>query len=165
MCLVICLVRIIADFESYPRNHYVTKSLLMFLQPYRRGFSWSCQRFYRAKKPPLDSKVVSDQSNIPSNELLKPGLEGLGLLNHPASPTQPLKIKSSLRKKGVSSASKLDLPPPSYWRSEFLYSPNHVRERICVRNPVTADALAEAFVPSQSNGKVIIEAFPGLSHL
>ncbi|KAF8069972.1 hypothetical protein FPV67DRAFT_1753867 [Lyophyllum atratum] len=61
-------------------------------------------------------------------------------------------------------ASKLNLPPESEWRKHFS-GKIHVNYRISIRNAETAAKLADAFVPEGSEGKVIVEAFPGPGQL
>lgn len=56
--------------------------------------------------------------------------------------------------------SKGDLPPIMEWRKHFT-STLESNHRISIRNPETAAAMADAFVPEGSHGKVVIEAFPG----
>jgi hypothetical protein len=143
-----------------------------------RGFSRSCLRYYRTKQPP-DIPLLETQESLPVKRPRRPklkdstdqeqvpvsGLEGLGLLNHPASPTKPIKQKSTPEEKWTPDTSNgnCDLPPSSEWRRHFVLTQHSIRERVCVRDPITADATAESFVPSTSHGKVVIEAFPGLS--
>jgi len=57
---------------------------------------------------------------------------------------------------------KADLPLVDEWRRQFpaLLATNH---RVSIRNPKTASQLANAFIPDGSEGKVVIEAFPGMS--
>jgi hypothetical protein len=59
-------------------------------------------------------------------------------------------------------AAKVDLPHTDEWRRHFpaLVATYH---RVSIRNPTTAARLANAFVPAGSEGKVVIEAFPGAS--
>ncbi|KAG5651167.1 hypothetical protein H0H81_009631 [Sphagnurus paluster] len=63
-----------------------------------------------------------------------------------------------------STESKRDLPPESEWRKYFppVLRVNH---RVSIRNAETAAKLADAFIPEGSEGKVIIEAFPGPGQL
>ncbi|KAF9462341.1 S-adenosyl-L-methionine-dependent methyltransferase [Collybia nuda] len=56
------------------------------------------------------------------------------------------------------------LPPMMEWRKYFPFMAD-VNHRISIRNPETAAVMAETFVPEGSNGKVIIEAFPGPGQL
>lgn len=57
------------------------------------------------------------------------------------------------------------LPPIDDWLSHFPFAPLVVRDRISIRDPVTAIRVAESFVDSKKTStrkpKVIIEAFPG----
>lgn len=57
--------------------------------------------------------------------------------------------------------SKLELPPDAEWRQVFAAN-MEAHHRVSVRNPMTAAKLAEAFVPTGSKGKVVIEAYPGI---
>lgn len=59
-------------------------------------------------------------------------------------------------------ASYVDLPPPSEWRKYFRSDTLVTRDRASVKDPDTANAMAEAFVPAGSEGKVVIEAYPGM---
>ena len=56
--------------------------------------------------------------------------------------------------------SRLHLPPLDQWKKRFPPLPS-VIHRVSVRNPQTARAIAEAFVPIDSRDKEIIEAYPG----
>ncbi|KAF7428018.1 Mitochondrial transcription factor 1 [Pleurotus ostreatus] len=58
-------------------------------------------------------------------------------------------------------ASYVDLPPPSEWRKYFRSDTLLTRDRASIKDQDTANAMAEAFVPAGSEGKVIIEAYPG----
>ena len=57
------------------------------------------------------------------------------------------------------------LPPLDDWLSHFPYGPPVVRDRISIRDPITAIRIARSFITpkktSTGNPKVIIEAFPG----
>ena len=57
------------------------------------------------------------------------------------------------------------LPPIDDWLSHFPYGPVVVRDRMSIRDPVSAIHVAHSFVDakktSTGNPKVIIEAFPG----
>ncbi|KAJ8518146.1 hypothetical protein ONZ45_g4748 [Pleurotus djamor] len=57
--------------------------------------------------------------------------------------------------------SKLELPPLTEWRKHFRNDSVITRDRVSVKKPQTADMIAEGFVPEGSEGKVIIEAYPG----
>lgn len=72
--------------------------------------------------------------------------------------TQPATINPA------SETSKVLLPPLDQWRKRFppLIS---VMNRVSVRNPQTARAMADAFVPDGSRDKVIVEAYPGPGQL
>ncbi|KAF5376226.1 hypothetical protein D9615_008540 [Tricholomella constricta] len=61
-------------------------------------------------------------------------------------------------------SSKLELPPESEWRKYFPPA-LQVNHRVSLRNAETAAKLADAFVPEGSEGKVILEAFPGPGQL
>lgn len=159
-----------------------------FQLSFQRGFSRSCQRYNGTKRlpsathPPLDSQVPAQasparprrgrppksESSVSSgpNQVAVSGLEGLGLLNHPASPTRSLKPQPAAEPRWTPDASggNFDLPPPSEWRRHFNLTHHGIRERVCVRNPLTADTIAASFIPPGSLGKVVIEAFPGLLH-
>lgn len=52
-----------------------------------------------------------------------------------------------------------ELPPISEWRKHFPSTLS--MHRVFIRNPDTADLLANAFVPEGSKDKVIIEGYPG----
>ncbi|KAG6865520.1 hypothetical protein C0991_001841 [Blastosporella zonata] len=61
--------------------------------------------------------------------------------------------------------SKLELPTdPKEWARLFKV-PLLVNHRVSLRNPDTAAKVAEAFVPEGSQGKVIVEAYPGPGQL
>ncbi|KAH7923740.1 S-adenosyl-L-methionine-dependent methyltransferase [Leucogyrophana mollusca] len=53
------------------------------------------------------------------------------------------------------------LPPASEWRKAFPSGGAAVKDRVSIRNPATAMLVANSFVPPGSEGKVIIEAYPG----
>jgi transcription factor 1 len=57
---------------------------------------------------------------------------------------------------------KADLPHRDEWRKTFppLLATAH---RVSIQNPRTAGLLADAFIPRGSEGKIVIEAFPGTS--
>ncbi|KAL0956732.1 hypothetical protein HGRIS_002852 [Hohenbuehelia grisea] len=61
----------------------------------------------------------------------------------------------------LKSEDDISLPPLEKWRKYFPSDSAVTRERAAVRLPSAADAIAEAFVPEGSEGKVIIEAYPG----
>ncbi|KAK2467873.1 hypothetical protein APHAL10511_000168 [Amanita phalloides] len=61
-------------------------------------------------------------------------------------------------------SSKFYLPPSDQWRRHFPVAP-YIAHRVSLRNPHTADAVADAFVPKGSRDKVIIEAYPGPGQL
>lgn len=83
---------------------------------------------------------------------------------------EPVKRKRTVAKLSASKSrpselefvdiSKGDLPPIMEWRKYFT-STLESNHRISIRNPETAAAMADAFVPEGSHGKVVIEAFPG----
>lgn len=52
-----------------------------------------------------------------------------------------------------------ELPPISEWRKHFPSTLS--MHRVFIRNPVTADLIADSFVPEGSKDKVIIEGYPG----
>ncbi|KAG5720008.1 hypothetical protein E4T56_gene6859 [Termitomyces sp. T112] len=67
--------------------------------------------------------------------------------------------------KTISYDSKLHLPTdPQEWTKVFKGS-TRINHRISLRNPTTAAAIADAFVPEGSRDKVIIEAYPGPGQL
>lgn len=59
------------------------------------------------------------------------------------------------------------LPPKDEWRSHFASLATAIRERVSIRNPDTAARIANSFLADKSiaagEGKIIIEAFPGMS--
>ncbi|KAJ7462266.1 S-adenosyl-L-methionine-dependent methyltransferase [Mycena galericulata] len=57
------------------------------------------------------------------------------------------------------------LPPRPLWRQYFPSSSKAFQHRISLANPITAAVVANAFVPSGSQGKTIIEIFPGPGQL
>jgi transcription factor 1 len=61
------------------------------------------------------------------------------------------------------------LPPLGDWLSHFPYAPIVVRDRISIRDPLSAIHVAHSFVDakktSTGNPKTVIEAFPGASVL
>lgn len=77
--------------------------------------------------------------------------------------SQPPKPPRSRKPTGPQVSSNPDgalaLPERSSWQKAFPYSKS--RDRISLNNSATAAAIAEAYVPAGSKGKVIIEAFPG----
>lgn len=54
----------------------------------------------------------------------------------------------------------LELPPPSEWKRHFNANA-YTSTRVTIFNPKTAAQVADAFVPHGSQGKTVIEAFPG----
>ncbi|KAF8627810.1 hypothetical protein AX15_004235 [Amanita polypyramis BW_CC] len=62
------------------------------------------------------------------------------------------------------SLKKLHLPALEQWKKRFPIIPS-INHRVSIRNPYTAQAIADAFVPSGSRDKVIIEAYPGPGQL
>ena len=111
-----------------------------------------------------ESSELLDDRRLQTSSTLedRPVLEGLGLLHHAASPTKLLDLSQSVepRWKPDPSDQQVNLPPVSEWTKLFPHH-NVVRERVYLRNPTTADVVAEAFVPEGSKGKVIVETFPG----
>lgn len=53
------------------------------------------------------------------------------------------------------------MPPQEKWRQIFHSQGPQLRDRVYVRNPVTAAELASAFVPEGQRDRVVVEAFPG----
>lgn len=74
------------------------------------------------------------------------------------------------KKPRLSNASKLPatervhLPPTSEWRTHFSPRNILVRERVSIKNPETAAQVAQSFVPTGSEQKIVIEAYPGRSN-
>ncbi|EEB88162.1 hypothetical protein MPER_14148, partial [Moniliophthora perniciosa FA553] len=58
---------------------------------------------------------------------------------------------------------RIELPPSSQWQSLFYSSQQ--THRVSISNLDTAIAVADAFVPAGSKGKVIVEAYPGPGQL
>ncbi|ESK97403.1 mitochondrial rna polymerase specificity factor [Moniliophthora roreri MCA 2997] len=58
---------------------------------------------------------------------------------------------------------RIELPPSSQWQSLFYSA--HQTHRVSISKLDTAIAVADAFVPAGSKGKVIVEAFPGPGQL
>jgi hypothetical protein len=56
------------------------------------------------------------------------------------------------------------LPAQEEWKKIFHSQGPQLRDRVYVRNPVTAAELADAFVPEGERDRVIVEAFPGEFH-
>lgn len=56
---------------------------------------------------------------------------------------------------------EMELPEHLFWREHFTATGPVIRDRVTVSNPETARLLAERFVPEGSEGKVIVEAYPG----
>jgi hypothetical protein len=58
------------------------------------------------------------------------------------------------------------LPPTDDWLSRFAYTTPQLRDRISIRDPVSAIRVARSFINSTKistgNSKIIIEAFPGV---
>jgi hypothetical protein len=113
--------------------------------------------------PPRQPVKPSKPPSKPSKPALEQALEGLCLLDHVASPTKLLDLarRAEPKWKAAHSDPKVDLPPKLDWAKHFPLN-SLVRDRVCIRDATTADAVAEAFVPSGSRGKVIVEAFPGM---
>ncbi len=60
------------------------------------------------------------------------------------------------------------LPPQDQWRKHFPYVNVARRDRVFVRSPQAARAIAQSLfrsTPTSGKGKVVVEAFPGPSHL
>ncbi|TFK74052.1 S-adenosyl-L-methionine-dependent methyltransferase [Pluteus cervinus] len=55
------------------------------------------------------------------------------------------------------------LPPIDTWRK--LFPSTTVHQRVSIRNPETAQSVANAFIPEGSRDKVVIEAYPGPGQL
>jgi hypothetical protein len=57
------------------------------------------------------------------------------------------------------------LPPTGDWLSHFSFAPHVVRDRVSIRDPVSAIRVAHSFMTSKKtltgNPKILIEAFPG----
>ncbi|KAI0330161.1 S-adenosyl-L-methionine-dependent methyltransferase [Cubamyces sp. BRFM 1775] len=73
------------------------------------------------------------------------------------------RVQSSRR---YSTQSRLPpLPPAEQWKVKFPVQNTLRRERVSLCNPDTASKLAASFLaePSTDDGKIVIEAFPGLS--
>lgn len=73
--------------------------------------------------------------------------------------TQEQQPSKSMRSNPLDIA-KIELPHMNEWNKHFL-SLLSVRHRVSIRNPITASSIADAFIPAGSEGKVVIEAFPG----
>jgi len=87
----------------------------------------------------------------------------LSLVSRTASKRVACTTKSYCRTLNTAPSAFPPLPEESEWRTIFNPSSPGARERISIRNPKTADALAESFL-SWTNVKqprVVIEAFPG----
>jgi hypothetical protein len=81
------------------------------------------------------------------------------LLQHPAAPSHKAPSQHPVE-------SKIELPPLSEWKSVFTasnYGKILARDRTVIRDPISAQKVANEFVPGASSNKVIIEAFPGSS--
>jgi hypothetical protein len=76
----------------------------------------------------------------------------------------PVSPSKASRRVGRSPDSKIDLPPISHWDTCFPQKNSAIRDRVSVRNPKTAAAIAESFVPKGSCAKIVLEAFPGVFH-
>lgn len=78
-----------------------------------------------------------------------------------------VEIHRCLRLYSVESVNIPPLPPDDEWKAVFPHLPVPVRDRVSVRDPVTADRMAASFVAGKSiaagDNKIIIESFPGLS--
>ncbi|KAF7315740.1 Glycoside hydrolase family 63 protein [Mycena indigotica] len=59
----------------------------------------------------------------------------------------------------------VNLPPQDLWRKTFPPVNRTVSHRVSLANPKTAAQVANAFVPSDSRDKTIVEAFPGPGQL
>lgn len=77
--------------------------------------------------------------------------------------TQEQQPSKSMRSNPLDIA-KIELPHMNEWNKHFL-SLLSVRHRVSIRNPITASSIADAFIPAGSEGKVVIEAFPGPGQL
>ncbi|KAJ3477929.1 hypothetical protein NLI96_g10130 [Meripilus lineatus] len=76
-----------------------------------------------------------------------------------------VEIHRCLRLYSVESVNIPPLPPDDEWKAVFPHLPVPVRDRVSVRDPVTADRMAASFVAGKSiaagDNKIIIESFPG----
>ncbi|KAH7888819.1 S-adenosyl-L-methionine-dependent methyltransferase [Phlebopus sp. FC_14] len=68
--------------------------------------------------------------------------------------------KKNQKKVTYVSENPLQLPPHADWSAAFPPS-GPTRNRVVLRNPATADRVAQSFIPADARDKVIIEAFPG----
>jgi len=106
------------------------------------------------------SKTSGDK--VADNPLHGPlGLDGL--LKHPAAHSAPLTNTPKWTFDGDVDP-KVYLPPPSEWENTVwarAYKKLALRDRVFLKNPVSAYQLAQAFVPEGLRDQVIIEAFPG----
>ncbi|KAJ7725843.1 S-adenosyl-L-methionine-dependent methyltransferase [Mycena maculata] len=57
------------------------------------------------------------------------------------------------------------LPPRPLWRQYFPSASKPFHHRVSIANPTTAAIVADAFVPQGSQGKTVIEIFPGPGQL
>ncbi|KAH7914119.1 S-adenosyl-L-methionine-dependent methyltransferase [Hygrophoropsis aurantiaca] len=126
---------------------------------FRRGISSTLTRSYRPKKIPEELVVQATKPkrgrpkkivNVDEGEPPKVRAPKRTVLSA-SSPSTPV----------YNPGNKLELPPASEWRRIFPSSPAAVKDRISIRNPETAALIADSFVPAGSEGKVIIEAYPG----
>jgi len=83
----------------------------------------------------------------------------------PDTGSTPLPLDGALVASLKHYSSLPSLPPIDDWLSHFPYAPVIVRDRISIRDPLSAIRVAHSFVDgkttSTGNPKVIIEAFPG----
>lgn len=112
------------------------------------------KRVYVKKPVDPDTPVVKRRSRKPPTDPLL-----ADVIKEPKPKGPKRRIRATPEETNLVAANG-ELPPILEWRKYFQTSMDCFN-RVSVRNPKTAAALAEAFVPKGSVGKVVIEAFPG----
>lgn len=76
--------------------------------------------------------------------------------------------RASALRKYSSQPSIPPLPPPAQWKARFPINNTLRRERAVIKDPDAARLVARSFLSqakSNNGGKIVIEAFPGMSHI
>lgn len=128
--------------------------------------SFHCSHFLRALRTTYLSRTLPPYTGVSHRQFFSD--TPIRSPQSSSEATLPVKRKPKRRKsllteedEAAMNGSKLNLPPIDKWRQYFAILEGQ-RLRFFLRNPDTAQMLAEAFVPEGSKDLIVIEAAAGM---